>query len=250
MIKYFYFPNQQKIALQKASEKLNESLKLANEENKKVLLLLSGGSCLDLLSGIDTKNLNKQITISPLDERYSTNPKENNMAQIANTNFYKTAILKECKFIDTRVKKRETQEELTIRFNSELNNWLNLNPKGIIVATIGIGPDDHISGIMPYPENPEKFSTMFDNGIDTCLVIGYDAGGKNQYPKRITTTINMLRKINTVIVYMVGENKKKAFDSLQDKAGDLPTTPARILREIKASVFVFTNLKRQKNIGS
>ena len=242
MINYFSYPNQQAIALKKASDKINQSLKLANTKRKQVLFMISGGSSLALLSNIDTENLNKQITICPLDERYSLNPKENNMAQIAKTNFYKAANQKGCNFIDTGIKNSETQNQLATRFNQELNLWISLNPKGLIIATIGIGPDGHICGIMPFLENPEKFLEMFDNKDNSSFVIGYDAKEKNPYPKRVTTTMNFVRKINIAIVYVVGENKLKALSALKKQKGELFVSPCRILREIKGDVFVFTDI--------
>ena len=244
MIIYFYCPGQQNIALQKAIGELNQSLKEASENNQKTLLLLSGGSSLALLSGIDIDNLNQNITISPLDERYSKDPKENNMTQITETDFYKNATLKKCTFIDTKVKEGETQEELSLRFDNELKNWLSSNPQGLIITTMGIGSDGHISGIMPYPESPEKFKTMFDNQDNSSFVIAYDAKEKNPYPKRVTTTMNFLRKIQTAIVYIVGESKLKALGDLKSEKGDLATTPARILKELDGNISVFTDLKQ------
>lgn len=224
-----------------ASNTLNEELLRYSQTQTPVLFLSSGGSSLALLGGVDENSLGANITIAPLDERYSTNPEENNLAQIEATGFIMKAENKGAKIINTRVKDGETQEELTSRFNSALLQWINDNPQGKIITTVGIGPDGHVSGIMPFPENPAFFKEHFDDGKAEHLVIGYDAGDKNQYPKRVTTTMNLLRKIDTAIVYVVGESKKEAIKRVFADEGNIAETPARILKEIPGKVLLFTD---------
>ena len=225
---------------QAAANKLNDVLKEVSSNEVPVLLLLSGGSSLSLLEDIDYVNLGSQVTVTVLDERYSTDPLESNMAQIASTKFYMKAREAGCKFIDTRVQNNETQEQLAARFNNELIAWIRQNPRGKIIATVGIGEDGHISGIMPYLEDPTLFSRMFDNKNDE-VVTSYDASGKNPYPRRVTTNMNLIRKIDIAIVFAVGENKKEALGKLRNNEGSINETPARILRDINGSVFLFTD---------
>ncbi len=222
--------------LLKAGEALNDSFKRFS--NKPILFLSSGGSCLPLLELIDISILNSNITISPLDERYSLNPNINNMAQIAGTKFFLAARSAGCQFIDTRVLREETQKDLAVRFETDLINWLKRNPDGKIIATVGIGVDGHLSGIMPYPENPEKFKEMFESDR---FVISCDAGDKNQYRFRVTTTLTFLRKIDVAICYAVGESKKVVIKSLLSDEGNSATIPASILREIKGKILLFTD---------
>jgi hypothetical protein len=68
---------------------------------------------LSLLEKIDTENFNNKITIAPLDERYSANPGENNMAQIMATDFYQRAEAKDVGVIDTRVKEGENSARIS-----------------------------------------------------------------------------------------------------------------------------------------
>lgn len=220
---------------------MNALLEEAGEEQKKILLLLSGGSSLEILAGINEDLISPAVTICPLDERYSTNPEENNMGQIDQTDFFRKARENGAGMIDTRVLQGESQENLAKRFNQALLDWLKENPDGKIVATVGVGADGHVSGMMPYPENPQKFYEMFDGGNTEKLVVGYDAGDKNQYPLRATTTMNLIRKIDVAVCYVAGNNKKEAVLRLLSEEGDLATTPARILREIPGKVFLFTD---------
>lgn len=227
--------------VQSAAGKLNDVLRETSSKEVSILLLLSGGSSLALLDNIDYVNLGSQVTVTVLDERYSANPSENNMAQIASSKFYIKAKRAGCGFIDTRVQNNETQEQLASRFNNDLVTWIRQNPTGKIIATVGIGEDGHVSGIMPYPEDSALFNRMFDNKNDEELITSYDASGKNPYPKRVTTNINLIRKIDTAISYVIGENKKEALKKINDQDGSLNETPARVLREIKGSVFLFTD---------
>lgn len=224
-----------------AVEAVNALLEEAAENNKKTLLLLSGGSSLDILKGVDASLLSPDITLAPLDERFSTNPLENNMAQISQTDFYTSALENGVHVVDTRVEEGESGEGLCERFNKALLEWFNENPDGKVIATVGVGPDGHLSGIMPHPEDPEGFRRKFDDGDSNHLVVFYDAGDKNPYPLRVTTTLNLLRKIDVSVVYAVGDNKKEAIEKVKSSEGSLAATPARVLREVPGKVFLFTD---------
>ena len=226
-----------------ATAKLNEVLKRAHDTEEPVLLMLSGGSSLDLLSGLSESSFGPSTTVTVLDERYSTDPKENNMAQVIDTDFHKRISSTGAQFIDTRVQDGETQEQLAERFNNAILSWRHKNPTGMIIATTGIGPDGHISGMMPYPEDPEKFKELFDDHDATHLVVAYDTGDKNQYPKRVTTTMNLMRKIHTAIAYVVGESKREALKKFESEDGALAETPSRILHEMPGKAYLFTDIK-------
>lgn len=232
----------QKDVLKIATQKLNDILAEALQTQKPILLLLAGGSSLELLEGASAENLDSRVTIAPLDERYSENRYENNMAQIMQTDFYQRAHNNGVATIDTRVRAGETQTELADRFNHELNNWFQKNPDGVVVATVGIGSDGHVSGMMPFRESPEKFSELFASTDETKLVVAYDATGKTPHPLRVTTTIHLMKKIHKAVVYVVGENKREAVIKFMDSTAVTSQTPAVILKEIPAEVFLFTDL--------
>ncbi len=222
------------------TQALNSTLKKLHEENKPFLLLVSGGSAFDLFPLITVSSIGQNVTIGVLDERYSTDPKENNFAQFQQTDFYHAAKEKGAKFIDTTVQDGETHEQHASRFEKALRDWKEKNSNGVIVSTVGIGPDGHTSGVLPFPENPSLFSELFENS-DT-LVAAYDADGKNPYRYRATTTNTFLRDyIDHAFVYAVGANKKEALTRLVAETGDLPTTPARVLLEMK-DVALFTDV--------
>ncbi len=233
------------VLAQKAAVALNKQL---SAYKNGFYLLLSGGSALNILdSGLDVSLFNKNVTVGVLDERYSTDPKINNFDQLTQTGFYKKIVESGAKFIDTRVREigpaqkeknatnKETSEELTERFSDALKN-INVP----IISTVGVGADGHTSGMMPFPEDPRRFGELFEN--TDKLVVSYDATGKNQFTKRITTTLPFMRNISYAVGIVIGDEKRQALQKIADKNGTLAETPARILREMK-DVDIFTNIE-------
>jgi len=228
-------------AISMATAKINEALGDAKFRQTPTLFMLSGGSALKLLNGIDTENLGPNVTVTVLDERYSKDPDKNNFAQVVKNSFYNEAKEKGCAFIDTRVQAEETQVDLAERFNRNLSEWFRRNPEGKVIATVGVGPDGHTSGIMPYPNDPDNFNKTFNKGPED-FVVSYDATGKNDIPERVTTTPALLRKLSTAVVFVTGENKRDALAHLLANEGSINKTPARILKEIPGKVSLVTDL--------
>lgn len=222
--------------MRKAIDKLNECLK--SSKNHPVLLMLSGGSSLELLAGIEMRNIGKNVTITVLDERYSSDPAVNNFSQIEATEFYGKAEKRGIDYIDTSIRAGDTPKKLAQRFEKRLRSWIRRNPKGRIIVTQGIGPDGHTAGIMPFPENPKRFQKLFNQG--RSWVISYNATKeKTPYPFRITVTYNFLREqVDCAVAYATGKQKKRAVKKLVAKKGSEADTPSRILLEMEdASLF-------------
>ncbi len=227
-------------AVVKASSCLNSILKKIKDEGVATLLLMSGGSALKIAEYVDKDSLPKNLTLSVLDDRYSKDPEINNFAQLSRTKLFSDAKSLSGNFIDTRAKNNETLEETGSLFDQAVKNWLVLNPNGKIIITQGIGGDGHTSGIMPFPENEEKFNTLF---LDTeKYSVGYDARGKNQYPLRITATLNFLiNKIDESVLLMTGKDKIQAFKNLENESGALASAPSLVIHKMK-KVHFFTDL--------
>jgi 6-phosphogluconolactonase/glucosamine-6-phosphate isomerase/deaminase len=204
-----------------------------------VLLLLSGGSAFAVLDAVDESVLGPNVTVGMLDERYSPDPAVNNFAQLSALRFFAVARSRGCGWIDTLVVPGETMADLAARFDRSLRQWTETNPAGRIVATMGIGPDGHTAGIMPYPEDDAGFSGRF--GDPDVPVVAYDAGDKNPYRFRVTVTLPFLRDVDTAIVFACGENKRGPLQRVLADTGTLSETPARIIRAM-AHATVFTDL--------
>lgn len=223
-------------ALAEAGEHLNAIL----EENKKlpILLLFSGGSVLPITDYVGLTVLGANLTITMLDERFSTDPDVNNFLQLQKTDFYKDALEAESSFFGTLPRPNETMEDLRQRWDKNLKTWRQENPSGLIVATLGMGPDGHTSGILPFPENPMQFEKLFNSADWT---VAYNAGDKNKYPERVTTTLTFLKMLNFGFAYVSDGNKKETFAKLISRDAKTAELPAMVWHEIK-NLKVFTDL--------
>jgi len=206
-------------------------LTLKDAAGKPVLLLISGGSGFDVLNQLSDELFSARITVSVIDERFSTDPTINNYLQLQKTDFYRKAMAKGVPVIDTIPKDSESIEEMAKRFEGELKDWRMSHPDGIMVALLGIGRDGHTAGMIGNPEDKGSFQFMFED--DSVWVAGHDAENRNPYPLRVTTTMPFLRKLDTCIVYAVGEAKKYALTAILSQNGDLYRTPGRIIQELK-----------------
>lgn len=223
-----------------AGKKLEKILGQIQQIQKRVLILCSGGSALNILGYINPYVLSSKITITVLDERFTNDPGGRNFFLLKQTSFFKKAVSKGADFISTEPKKGETLNELATRFDNALRLWHKKYYDGYIIATQGMGKDGHTAGIFPQKANAKSFLKQFDS-FDSW-VVGYYAKNATQYPNRITTTLAFMRRqIDASIVYIAGEEKKEAWRKVLASRGSLNETPARIIREMK-SVFVFTNL--------
>ncbi|MCI0533245.1 6-phosphogluconolactonase [bacterium] len=212
---------------------------LEENKDKPVFLLLSGGSAFELLQFVPEMCFGSTQTIAMLDERYGVTPENRNFSAFEKTTFCKNAGKAGVSIVDTRETPDESLEETARQFEELLKNWAQENKNGTIIATMGIGQDGHTAGIMPYPEDAEKFRTLFEG---ESWAVGYDAGSKNEFSRRITVTNAFLRnRVNHAIVYAVGDHKKEALKKIAAKDGSLAETPARIMKEMKNAV-IFTNI--------
>jgi 6-phosphogluconolactonase/glucosamine-6-phosphate isomerase/deaminase len=222
--------------MRKAMHRINDCLKDA--QRRPVLLMLSGGSALELLAGIEMKYIGKRVTIAALDERYSRDSAINNFSQIAETDFYKKSERKGIDYIDTRIHRKISLYGLAQKLERRLKSWRKMYPKGRIIITQGIGNDGHTAGIMPYPESQKKFEQLFEK--KNRWVVGYNAGRvKTEYPRRVTVTMPFLRnEVDCAILYATGSSKRRALRSLLAKKGNLAKTPARVFYEMR-DTFLF-----------
>ncbi len=222
-----------------AAEKLHQLLWSAQQAKTPVLLLVSGGSALEILNHIEASVIDASLTLGVLDERFSQDPAINNFAQFMTTKLYADAAASGSSFIDTRLQWNEPIEKLAERFEATLKNWRAQNPSGKIFITQGMGADGHTAGIMPFPENPQLFGELFDQ--PEKWIAHYDAGNKNQFPLRVTTTLSFLKTVDASIFFVFGEDKKTAMDQVNSQSVTLATTPAGIVRQIR-TIYVFTDL--------
>ena len=222
-------------ATEKAREAMHTYIK--KHKNRPVLLMLSGGSSLQLLDDFDESLLSSDITVMVLDERFTSEPELNNWIQITKTNFYKTAVDRGCEFLASIPEAGETLDEFADRLEDQLHAWIRRHPNRRVLATVGMGEDGHVAGISPFPEDPQKFVDFL---FTSRWIVGYE--GNLEPSERVTVTAAFIeKKIDFAVGYVVGDSKKDALARLTANDGKMADTPARILREMKGDCQVFTD---------
>lgn len=243
-----------------------EHLNLLLTEHKKdpVLLLVSGGSALEILDYVGSTSMGENLTISVLDERFSqdvtinpvrnsvispnsennndtpitsadTSNGVNNFAQMQKSDFYQLAFDAGASFFGTLPRPNESMPELKARWETNLKNWKTENPDGLIIATLGMGADGHTAGIFPQADK-EKFTNLFES---ENWVTAYTA--ETQHRERITTTATFMNLIDIGLVYVCGIDKKPKLDEVINNQGQVNTLPALLWHKIK-DTRVFTDI--------
>ncbi len=199
-----------------------------------ILLMLSGGSAFEILAHVDIEALGPHITLSVLDERYSTDLHINNFSQLSLTDFFARATASGAQCILTEITE-ESSEEVAVQWEVSLRVWKSVHPDGVVLATMGIGPDGHTAGIFPRVPNVD-FS-------GEPLVVAYTVPeGAHQYSERITTTFTFLTEwVDEAIVYAVGEEKKDVLIKLEKGESSPEEMPANIFHEMH-SVKLYTDI--------
>jgi|AntRauTorckE6833_2_1112554.scaffolds.fasta_scaffold05760_5 6-phosphogluconolactonase/glucosamine-6-phosphate isomerase/deaminase len=204
-----------------AGEELSNRLERFSD--RPILLLLSGGSALHILDHISQTVLGPNLTISTLDERFSTEPTVNNFTQIQQSAFYGRAVEHGVSAIDTSIAPADTLRGAGERFEKALQNWHAKHPDGVMLATMGVGADGHTAGIFPGSH------TVDFSGEE--WVVAYEVPeSANPHQQRITVTYTFLQtQVAEVLVYVTGSDKQSVIQDMQSSSCTLETMPACII---------------------
>ncbi len=191
-----------------------------------VLLLVSGGSALALLDFIEADVFGPHLTLSVLDERFSTDPTVNNCAQLERTALFAAAMKRGAMLLSTRVRTGEVIEAVRDRFDAALRDWRVKHPDGVMIATVGMGPDGHTAGIFPGTHGVDFSGDSWVESYTVPVTV-------NQYPDRITVTYTFLRtQLHAAVGYVVGSDKYVHLLAIQSTTPTLEAVPAAIFNEI------------------
>lgn len=219
-----------KTPLTDASVQLNTLLRTA--QKKDILLLLSGGSALILAEHIDTSLFGTHLTISVLDERWTHEQVHSNFYQLTTIPMWREALDANIAYIDPRPHEPEDVYDTAKRFDLAIKLWHITHREGVVIVTMGIGEDGHTAGVLPMPEDHERFKVLFEH-THTCIRGYVVPPEKNQHTKRMTTTLTYLRRhVDHAIVYATGGKKQIALARVCAPDGDISETPARILHDM------------------
>ncbi|HVX58258.1 MAG TPA: 6-phosphogluconolactonase [Candidatus Saccharimonadales bacterium] len=194
-------------------ERISERLRRGD----KVLWLLSGGSAIRIETAIAAKLAllnHAKLTVSLFDERYGQpGHADSNWRQLQDAGF---------KLPQAKLQPVLTGEDMatTVKgFSSFIGK--SLDDADFTLGLAGIGPDGHTLGIKP--RSP---------ALDTKdLVSGYDW---DDY-RRITTTEAVIARLDEIVVYAFGPEKKEQLETLKRKAGsaDQPAQLLKLCRNVR-----------------
>lgn len=188
------------IPTDRAASYLTEVLEL--HASKPILLMLSGGSAASLLPHIATDAFGPHVTISFVDERFTTDPEGNNFLQFRSSLFYEAVKDNGANFIETIPDLHESHDAFTHRIASQLQTYMSTYPNAYVIGVFGIGNDGHTASIFPSTQHEfkERFST------EDLYVPITDAPGA--FTLRSTVPPIFIEEcIDHVVLFAVGENK-------------------------------------------
>lgn len=201
-----------------------------------ILLLLSGGSSIQSAERALFPLLQKYpehcsalLTISVLDERFSSKLEISNSLQFLQKNIPVLPFIPE---------NEESLEHFGSRYAHFFDSWRVTHSKGRVLATLGMGPDGHIAGISPFPQDSNRFTQLFVNNVASA--VGYE--GNLEPSQRITLTLAGLEKIDAFYACISGEAKRAALLAFQKKSTPEFLHPVQLLHQLSAPVLFFTDL--------
>jgi 6-phosphogluconolactonase/glucosamine-6-phosphate isomerase/deaminase len=215
--------------LQAAANALSQALE--TYKNNDILLILAGGSALQVLDEVNTNSINEYVTIMMMDERFSTTATENNFLQLTKTLFYTKLTNSQCNFLPSVPTEGESHADFSHRMELQLNTYLEEHPNTTVLALFGIGPDGHTGAIFPM-EQASFIDTYGQGNLYTQVV--YD---KNPFAKRSSITPKFIKGyITESFVYVTGANKLPILSTLADPY-ELHELPAYIHNQIDSKLF-------------
>src|SRR3989338_4354638 len=164
---------------EEASNKAAEALSLYFQDNidKEVLFLSCGGSGIKMLNNVKSESLAKNLTVIMLDSRLQVEAKDENYYQLTQTDFYARALKRVVNFLDIAPLRTVTLKEAGERFEALIKNLVASRPEVKIIASMGMGPDGHIAGIIPFPEDKKTFDGFFKD--ENRLALAYEVPTEN-----------------------------------------------------------------------
>ncbi len=226
--------------------------KIISHRDKKVLLLLPGGSFLDLIPEIFATILKSAesnvvelnfLTITVIDERYQEGKAEHQDSNFSQINAVAEAHELRQKGVTfySVLKEGLSLEDTAREYDQFITNAIH--GEGMHkIGVLGVGTDYHLAGIMPLKqEYYNKFKSNYVCGYRISEVSDSD----NEHEERVTLNFNGIMKLDDVSLYAIGPNKYTILRNLV--AANAPTIkeisdkPVLFLHELKKDVEIYTD---------
>jgi len=205
-------------------------IELVNAQPGQVLLLLSGGSSLNIPNFLLCRDFNNPVTVLLGDDRFSRKEDENSFLTLSCTTLMtNTTDCSHVTFISTTPNENESLEDFGVRYEQVILDWQLKYPGGSIIALFGVGEDGHLAGMMPFLEK-EEWEKLF---LSTKNAVSYDAKHRSPYPLRATITGSFIQKsITCGIAFALGAKKERIIQRLINEDIPYHTMPAQLLKTI------------------
>jgi 6-phosphogluconolactonase/glucosamine-6-phosphate isomerase/deaminase len=215
----------QEDALKEAGASLSRIL--AEMNATPLLLLLSGGSSLGILDHCQLPQDATHLSIGVLDERFGEAHADQNIERVKAHPFFTNAVLHGAQPLFPPSAPYANPTELAHAFERVLHDWVANCPSGKIVVTMGVGEDGHVAGLVPPLAIDERWSGAW--------VIPHEVSSTvNRFTKRVTVTAHfLLTKVDHALVYMTGEEKRQALETLLSGKMHKEDFPAAVLGEMQ-----------------
>lgn len=198
------------------------------------VVLLSGGSALEVFNSIKVTNKSKCRTIfMMIDERVSGEETINNYLQLKARYGYLEHF---SSVIDTSAEDKESEINFAERIRKIFTKAINTLSNVQIITLLGMGTDGHTAGIFPLPE--EQFTKTYEadpNYVPVHLE-------SLTIDSRASFTPNWILEHSTEIIGMIaGEAKETILNQLINESKPIHEQPAQILK-IHSNCTVYTDL--------
>jgi 6-phosphogluconolactonase len=186
------------------------------------LWLIPGGSNIALAIAVMellSTDLTRNLTIALTDERFGPyNHPDSNWAQLKRLGFDP----KQARVIETlREGDSSDMAAVTARYNAEIDDALD--NASTTIGLFGMGEDGHIAGILP--------GSIATNEQNYTTVVGYSSTPFD----RLTITFPAIRRLSTLFLVVMGENKRIQIERLINQDLPLDVQPAQIIKQVEES---------------
>lgn len=204
--------------------------RLAARQSTPTLFLGSGGSAAAVFSHIQLPPAAAALTLTTLDERYSSDPAAHNFDRLAATPFWRAAVAASARELRVDIANTAAAHEAAALFAAALGAWRRQHPHGYVLALAGIGTDGHTAGIFK-PADVRSCSAW------ACATTAPEAA--SPYQTRVTTTYTFFEEVvDEFVVYATGAEKRPLIEALAHGSCDASVIPACVYRSLPCVTLV------------